>query len=86
MTQIPGLETIRGLAGEPQKQIEVGYKTMRAQDNLRQIWNVSYIAIIPYCFKCHQPLVWHSPPDGEDKNILFHCPRCKREWVKGEGW
>ncbi len=86
MTQILGLETIQGLAGEPPTITEVSRKTMELQDSLRQVWNVAYIAIIPHCFKCHEALTWHCPPDGENNDTVFHCPKCKRIWIKGEGW
>jgi len=83
MPEVPGLETIRGLVGEPPKRIKIPHKIMRSEEMLRREWNEMYIAIIPYCFKCQEPLVWHTPPDNK---VLFHCPKCKREWIKGEGW
>jgi len=78
-----GLETMVGLAGEPPKTISISYSIMHSEELLRQAWNTIYIAILPYCFKCKVPLVWHSPPDN---NVLFHCPDCKRQWVKDKDW
>lgn len=82
--EIPGIDTIRGLVGEPPSSIFVNRKVMETQQKLMQVWNSAYIAIIPYCYKCKEPLVWHSPP-GED-NILFHCPKCKKIWMKDKSW
>ena len=79
----PGLETIRGLVGEPPKTIKIIRKLMHTQQLLMQGWNALHIAIIPYCYKCKEPLTWHNPPDNE---VLFNCPKCGREWIKGEGW
>ena len=80
---VKGLDTIRGLVGEPPKVIEIPYELQRAETIAQQGWNTSYIAIIPYCFKCKEPLVWHTYPKGK---ILFHCPKCKRRWIKGKDW
>ena len=80
---VPGLDTIKTLTGEPPVEIPIPHKLMKTQQISMQGWNACYIAIIPYCFKCKHPLVWHTPPDGDE---LFTCPNCGRVWVKGEGW
>jgi hypothetical protein len=80
---IPGLETIRGLVGEPPREIPVDIETMSEQQVLMQDWNSSFVAIIPYCFKCKAPLTWHTPPD---EDLLFTCPTCSRRWIKGSSW
>ena len=86
MTRIPGLETIMGLAGEPPPEIAIDRKTIIAQQKLVQIWNSAYIAIIPYCFKCKAPLVWHQAPREEGhENEMFTCPNCNRVWILKEG-
>lgn len=82
-SEIPGLETIRGLVGEPPKVIPVNRETLVKQQHLIQEWNPVFIAAIPFCYKCKEPLVWHSPPVDE---VLFHCPNCGRKWVKAEDW
>lgn len=79
--EIPGLETIRGLVGEPPPKIPVDKDTMMKQQMLMQEWNPVFIAVIPFCYKCKVPLVWHTPPKS---NTIFHCPQCGRIWVKGE--
>lgn len=80
---IPGVETIRGLVGEPPREIPIDRETLTEQQILLPEWNHSYIAMIPYCFKCREPLTWHTPP--EDR-ILFDCPKCHRTWVKDSTW
>ena len=80
--QISGTDTIRGLAGGMPKRIKIPFSTQYNQQTLQHGWNGLYVAIIPYCFKCKIPLVWHIHP----KNILYHCPKCRTTWEKGEGW
>ena len=83
MIGTPGLETIKGLVGSPPAEIALPRKVVAKQQTLMEEWNRCFIAIIPYCYKCKQPLVWYIPPDQEE---LFVCPGCGRVWVKGEGW
>lgn len=83
MAEIPGIETIRGLAGDPPQQIPIHRETMVKQQHLIHEWNPVFIATIPFCYKCKVPLVWHSPPD---EKVLFHCPECGRQWIKDEDW
>ena len=87
MTLVPGIETIRGLVGEPPAEIEVAYKTMLSQQRLLQQWNTHYIAIVPYCFKCKVPLAWHmAPREAGAEDELFTCPNCGRVWVEDKEW
>lgn len=81
--QINGVDTISELSSEPPKEIHIPFKLEYKQLALQQGWNICCIAIIPYCFKCKVPLVWHIYPEG---NVLFHCPDCNRKWIKGDDW
>ncbi len=83
MEIIKGLDTIRNLVGNPPQEIPVSRETMTEQQVLMQDWNTSYIAIIPFCYRCKEPLNWHTPPETD---ILFDCPKCGRIWVKGYNW
>ena len=83
MEEWPGLETIQGLVGEPPIEIKLPYKLLKKQQKLLFEWNPIYIAIIPYCFKCKEPLVWHHEPDD---GVLFHCPKCNRKWIQDDSW
>ena len=84
MNEIQGIDTIRGLVGNPPKRISVSYDTIKVAEGLRQVWNSKYMAFLPYCFPCKEPLVWHNPP-GRD-NVLFHCSKCRRKWTKDKAW
>ena len=79
----PGLETIMGLVGEPPAEIKIPYRLIKKQKVLLSEWNSLHIAIIPYCIKCKEPLVWHHKPDD---GVLFHCPKCKRKWIQDGSW
>lgn len=81
--EIPGLDTIMGLVGNPPMEIPISYNSIKIAEGLRQVWNRSHIAFIPYCMKCKEPLVWVSPPAN---GALFKCPTCKRKWVKDKEW
>lgn len=81
--QVNGVDTITDLRDEPPMEITIPFKLEYKQHMLQQGWNASYVAIIPYCFKCKIPLVWHTNPEG---NVLFHCPKCNRKWIRGEDW
>lgn len=80
---VRGLDTIRGLVGEPPREIPIDRETLSEQQVIMQDWNHSFIAIVLYCYKCKAPLTWHTPPEEE---ILFDCPNCGRRWVKGVDW
>lgn len=79
--EVRGIDTITGLVGEPPGIIEVPYRTVKEETILQQSWNSCHIAIIPYCYKCKEPLIWLSPPK-EDRSI-FKCPKCERCWKHG---
>ena len=81
--QVNGLDTITELSDEPPKKIQIPFKLEYKQQSLQQGWNACYIAIIPYCFKCKEPLVWHRYPTS---NVIFHCPKCNRKWIRGDDW
>ena len=83
MTLVPGVETIVGLVGEPPAEIELDRNDIRKQGILIRSFNKACIGIIPYCYKCKVPLVWHIPPDD---NEMFTCPNCGRVWVLKEGY
>ena len=87
MTHVPGLETIKGLVGEPPVEIAIDKKVLATQQRLMQAWNSAFIAVIPYCYKCKAVLGWHQPPYEEGhEDEIFTCPSCGRVWVRGEGW
>lgn len=79
MTLVPGVDTIQGLVGEPPPEILIDLKMVTRQQVLLKQWNSSFIAVIPYCFKCKVPLVWHIPHGENDE--IFTCPSCGRVWV-----
>ena len=76
---VPGIETIRGLIGEPPMRIEIPFKLLKSEELTRQRWNPCYVAVIFFCFKCREPLVWHRPPRDDD--TVFHCPKCNTRWT-----
>jgi len=78
-----GIETIMGLVGEPPAEIKIPYKLLKKQQLLLFEWNPLFLAIIPYCYKCKEPLVWHHKPDD---GVIFHCPKCNRKWIQGDDW
>ncbi len=82
-TEVPGIETILSLVGQPPQQIEIPIKLQRKQARMVSEWNEVFLAVIPYCYKCKEPLVWHTYPRGK---VLYHCPKCGRKWIKGEDW
>lgn len=86
--ETPGVDTIQGLVGSPPRKIAVAYDIIQLGEKLKQLWNSKYLAFLPYCFACKEPLVWHIPI-GKD-NVLLHCPKCGREWVveeeENQGW
>lgn len=84
MANIPGLDTIRGLAGEPPEIIAIDKPELSKVQIAILALNPSFVALIPYCYKCKAPLTWikEEPDDGR----IFTCPSCGRVWVKGEGW
>ena len=84
MMEIEGVKTIMPLRDNPPKEITVSFNMIRTGESLRRLWNQHYIAFIPYCYVCAEPLVWHSPPEPD--GTLFHCPKCKRRWIMDDKW
>ena len=83
MPEISGLDTIINLVGEPPSEISINISIMEREQILLEEWNKCHIAVIPFCYKCKTPLVWHSPPN---ERVLFHCPQCNRLWIKDDSW
>lgn len=81
--EIPGIDTIKGLSFEPPKEQPAPFDLVYGEDRLRLGWNAIAIGIVLYCMVCKEPLVWHSPPNGQ---VLFHCPKCDRTWIKDSDW
>jgi len=81
--EINGVDTILGVDYEPAQEFFLPFKLVYNEEANRAGWNNVCIAIIPYCIKCREPLVWHSPPED---NKLFHCPKCERVWIKDTEW
>lgn len=80
--QVNGIDTIQELRGSMPKEIKIPFDLAYKQQMLQQGWNQCYAAVIMYCFKCKEPLVWHTYP----AKVLFHCSKCGAKWVKGEDW
>ena len=79
MTEINGLDTIIAYDITLPEEIELDKDLVLSETLLMPAWSSKYIAIIPYCFKCREPLVWHRPPRDDD--TIFHCPKCKTRWI-----
>lgn len=84
MMEVLGIDTILGLVGKPPKVTELSYNSVEIAESLRQVWNTKFIAFLPYCFSCKEPLVWHTAPHEND--TIFHCSKCNRRWVRDEKW
>ena len=84
MTIVKGLDTIRNLVGQPPEIISIDKKELTKAQLAIISMNPSFIALIPFCYKCKEPLDWivEESTDGR----IFICPKCGREWIKGEGW
>lgn len=81
MAEVKGIDTIQNLVGQPPIDIELDKELVAKQQGLLAQWNSKYIAILPYCYRCRQPLIWFIPPeDGK----MFLCPGCGREWTMKE--
>ena len=78
MSEIVGVDTIRGLVGSPPKEIEIDQELIKRGTKLMREWNPKFLAFIPYCFLCKEPLNWYSPPTEE--GFIFRCPKCGRKW------
>jgi len=77
MKRTKGIDTIEGLAGNPPEVIQIPRKIIKNGSLLLKEWNQYYLAFIPYCFRCKEPLDWAQ---GDEK-VVFICPKCGRKWV-----
>ena len=77
MEIIKGIDTITGLVGNPPEVIQIPPKIIHDGTNLLRKWNSYYLAFIPYCFKCKEPVDWAQ----KRKDVVFICPKCSRRWV-----
>ena len=82
--RIRGVDTMFGVTGTPPNTLPVPRAHQVEQQGLQRIWNSIYIGIIPYCIVCKEPLDWFTLT--QDTSLIFECPKCKRQWVKGEGF
>ena len=80
MQVIKGIDTIAGLVGNPPDTIQIPKKILVKGTKLLEEWNSYYLAFIPYCFKCKDPLDWAQNQEG----VVFICPKCNRKWVLEE--
>ncbi len=76
--EVKGVDTIRGLVGEPPMEITILRDIVEAENVLISGWNSCHVAVIPYCFKCREPLIWINPPDKDGR--IFKCDKCGRVW------
>ena len=74
---IKGIDTILGLVGNPPKVISIPKKLIVEGTSLLREWNSYYLAFIPYCYTCKEPLDWVQ---GHDQ-VVFACPKCGRKWM-----
>jgi len=82
-TIINGVDTISSPIGDWPMQCEVSFDFVRRAESIREQWNDKGMAIIPFCMVCKEALVWHQ---SSDNGVLFHCSKCKREWIKDGEW
>jgi len=76
--EIVGIDTIRGLAGSPPREIEVEKSLIVKGTSLMREWNSKFLAFLPYCFLCKEVLNWYNPLTEE--GYIFRCPKCDRKW------
>jgi len=72
-----GIDTITGLVGNPPNSIQIPKKILKEGTSLLREWNTYYLAFLPYCFKCREPVDWAQNQEG----VVFICPKCDRKWV-----
>ena len=77
MPEIMGIDTIGGLVSSPPHEIEIEQKIIEKGTSLMRQWNTKFLAFLPYCYSCKEPLNWYSPPE---EGYIFHCPKCDRKW------
>lgn len=82
MIEIPGVDTINGnIVQKPPKTVNVGAMAMKALQQAQTIALRKWIAIIPYCVVCKEPLIW-----VRNSNLVFKCPKCGMRWEKDGNW
>jgi len=72
----PGLDTIPKIREQQPGTLYIPKDSVRLAEQLRQVWNSAYIAFIPYCITCKEPLVWIW---GDEKQV-FECLKCDAKW------
>ncbi len=78
---INGVDTIRPLVGNLPTELTIPRELVKAAELVRQGWNLKYVAVVPYCFKCKCPLNWHIHEEiPASDNIIFDCPQCHTVW------
>lgn len=80
---VKGLDSIVTVTNLPTNP-RISADTMIDQTLVNDKWNKSYIAMLPFCFKCKEPLTWHNFPSKS--GILFNCPICGTTWKKDKNW
>jgi len=81
-TEIPGVDTINNYIGQtPPKTVDIGAVAMKALQQAQTIGLHKWMAIIPYCVVCKEPLIW-----VRNSKLLFKCPKCGMEWHKNGNW
>ena len=78
MREVPGIETITGTVGSPPDEITIDKSLIRKGTELMRQWNSKYLAFLPYCYSCKEPLNWYNPLTEE--GYIFRCPKCNRKW------
>jgi predicted RNA-binding Zn-ribbon protein involved in translation (DUF1610 family) len=82
--EIAGKDTITGCNNGLSNEIAISRQSLQQATILKHVWNEDGLAFLPYCSKCKEPLVWHTPPEAD--STLFHCPNCNRRWIKDDKW
>jgi len=77
MSETMGIDTIGGLVSSPPHEIEIEKKIIEKGTSLMRQWNTKFLAFIPYCYSCKEPLNWYNPTE---EGHIFHCPKCDRKW------
>ncbi len=77
--EVKGVDTILGLVGEPPQNIQIGEKVIAVCRSLIRVLNEHYLAFLPYCFKCREPVNWMIP--ATEEGVMFKCPTCGRTWI-----
>jgi len=80
--EIPGIDTIsKVIAQTPPKTVDIGAITMKTLQEAQSIALRKWMAIIPYCVVCKEPLIW-----VRNSKLLFKCPKCDMKWYRDKDW